>query len=211
MLFRPRVVKLGLLLGVVAALGLFLAARLDARRNPHLRDPSTWTAGAVELLLEGEALHWCDGYHGHTPDRGPSWRCKGRRLVTFRALEERFRGHARVEELVLRRLADRDDQVAACAAELVGVWRLARAEAPLLAQLRRRLNAMARASSPPWSDQRCALALVWALERVSSARELYALEPLAAEGSVLARDALRHAVESLRSGRACACRAPSRR
>lgn len=211
MLFRPRVVKLGLLLGVVAALGLALAARLDAGRNPIQRDPSTWTIDDVELLLEGPALHWCDGYHGHSVERGPSWRCKGPRLATFRRLEGPFRGDARVEELVLHRLGDRDARVAGSAAELLGEWRVARAEAPLLGHLGRRLGALARVSSPPYQDQQCALAMVWALERVSSARELQALEPDAPEGwSPFVRDKLRHAVETLRSGRACACRAPSR-
>jgi hypothetical protein len=210
MLFRPRVVRLGLLLGVVAAIGLGLAAKLDARRNPRLREPSTWTVDDVQTLLEDPALHWCDGYHGHTADRGLSWRCKGRRLATFRALEGRFRGDGRVEELVLHRLGDRDARVAACAAELLGEWRVARAEAPLLGHLGRRLNAMPGVSSPPYYDQQRALAMVWALERLTSARELQALEPGAAVGSSFVRDALRHAIETLRAGRACACRAPSR-
>lgn len=210
MLFRPRVVRLGLLLGLVAAIGLGLAARLDARRNPLVRDPSTWTIDDAQALLEDPALHWCDVYHGHAGDRGLPWRCKGPRVATFRRIEGRFRGDPRAEELVLRRLGEGDARVAGFAAELLGEWRVSRAEAPLLACLRLRLNTLARAPSPPYYDQQCALALVWALERVSSARELQGLELDAAEVPRFVREALHHAVETLRTGRACPCRAPSR-
>lgn len=210
MLFRPRVVRLGLLLGLVAAIGLGLAAKLDARRNPFARDPSTWTIDDVQALLEGPALHWCDVYHGHAGDRGLPWRCKGPRVATFRKIEGRFRGDPRAEELVLRRLGEHDARVAGFAAELLGEWRVDRAEAPLLDHLGRRSSAMAGVSSPPYDDQRCALAMVWALERVSSARALQALERDLGDVPPSVRDALRHAVDTLRTGRSCACRAPSR-